>query len=787
MGRGSRVTCLELLKRYKFCFLGLLIGLIIWLNCLPDQLFARDYSTVVYAKDFQLLSAQIAKDEQWRFPEVDSVPYKFKTSLRYFEDEYFYTHPGFNPVSIAKALKHNMTQETRLGASTITQQVIRLSRGNKSRTYLEKATELALATRLELSHTKDEILKLYASHAPFGGNVVGLPAASWRYYGLPPHQLSWGQAAALAVLPNSPSIIFPGKNKAAFKAKRDRLLKKLFINHLLSETDYQLALLEQLPEKPKALPQLANHFLEYASSTSTLQLPNRIPSSIDYQLQHQLNQQIASYYKQAKQNQVYNAAILVLDVKTNQIRAYVANTPTDMAHDKYVDLIQAKRSVGSLLKPFLHAFMLEEGQLLPEQLVQDIPTSINNYEPQNFDKTFRGMVSANTYLQRSLNVPAVRLLQNYGLEKFHSRLKQLNINNFNRSASYYGLTLILGGGESSLWEMTSAYAGMARSLNQFNVSGQYPTKAYQSPTFLNSEALSEKQQKKPLGAGAIYKTFEALKELKRPGLDGYWKAFANKQNIAWKTGTSYGFKDAWAIGVNPDYAVGVWVGNADGTGRPGLVGVEAAAPLLFTVFDALPASKSWFLKPYDDLKSLQTCAVSGFLASLHCPKQLTVDVPSGFTHVIPCPFHQLVNLSSDETYQVNSLCDSQVSSVTKPWFNLPPVEAFYYAQHHPEYQPLPAFKSDCSGLNIQNLAIIYPQNGQELSLPRTMQQQQGEFVIKAAASLNQPLYWYLDNTFLKTTSKFHELNLSLRPGTYRVTIVNNQGQTAESSFSIIQK
>lgn len=251
------------LKQYRLKISVISILIIFYYSCLPQQLFLTPTSTVVTAKNKELLGAVIAKDGQWRFPELDSVPKKFEACILQFEDAYFYQHFGFNPISIGKSFIENIKAKRVIrGGSTLTQQVIRLSGKNKNRSYLEKIKELILATRLEFRESKENIMKLYASHAPFGGNVVGLEMASWRYFRLQPHQLSWAETATLAVLPNAPSLIYPGKNQQKLKEKRNRLLKKLQEQKIIDVITYELALEETLPKKPYDLPTVATHFVQ---------------------------------------------------------------------------------------------------------------------------------------------------------------------------------------------------------------------------------------------------------------------------------------------------------------------------------------------------------------------------------------------------------------------------------------------------------------------------------------------------------------------------------------------
>ena len=570
---------------------SIIIGilLIAYYFCLPKQLFKDPTATVITSQSDELLGAMIAQDGQWRFPQNDLVPDKFKTCIVLFEDEYFYKHLGFNPISIFKALKENISSgKVKRGGSTLTQQVVRMSR-KKSRTYIEKAKEIILATRLEFRHSKEDILSLYASNAPFGGNVVGLDAAAWRYFNRNANDLSWAETATLAVLPNAPSLIYPGKNQQRLLKKRNRLLKKLLEKKIIDSLTYGLSIVEGLPQKPYPLPQIAPHLLQKVAQGN---YGKRIKTTINTRLQEQANFVVKNHYNLLKQNEIYNISVLVLNVNTREVLAYIGNSPTDKNHQKDVDIIDKPRSTGSILKPFLYAAMLDSGDILPNTLVADIPTEFGTYVPENFNKEFDGAVPASRALARSLNVPSVRMLRSFGLDRFYHYLKKMKLKDLKYNANHYGLSLILGGAESNLWDLCKSYAAMSSTINHFNeTSSEYFSNEFVEPTFLTSEAIDfgEKLSEKTVfDAASIYLTYESLKEVNRPQGDENWEFFDGSKQIAWKTGTSFGFRDAWAIGTTKDYVVGVWVGNADGEGRPGLVGtVQAAAPILFDVFDVL--------------------------------------------------------------------------------------------------------------------------------------------------------------------------------------------------------
>lgn len=764
------------IKKHKLKSILFVVLFIAYYFCLPKQLFNDPTATVIESRSGELLGAQIATDGQWRFPKTDSLPEKFRQSILHFEDQYFYKHPGFNPVSIFKAIAENIKAgKTVRGASTLTQQVIRLSRKSKKRTYFEKLIELIQATRLEFRHSKKEILNLYASNAPFGGNVVGLDVASWRYFGVQPHQLSWAETATLAVLPNAPSLIYPGKNQRKLIAKRDRLLKKLFEEKVIDSLTYQLAISETLPQKPFPLPQIAPHFLQRIAKSAK---GKRTVTTLNEQLQKNVNAIVRQHFEILKQNEVHNAAVLVLDVETREVLAYVGNTPTDKSHQKDVDIIQAARSTGSVLKPFLYAAMLDAGELLPNQLVPDIPTQIAGYSPQNFVERYDGAVTAKRALSRSLNVPAVRLLRSHGLKRFRDQLNHFDIKDLNKSADYYGLTLILGGAEASLWDLCKTYASLASTLHHFNeTSSEYFKGEFTEPVSLAEESLDfgkKSQEKTVFDAGSIYLTFEAMKEVNRPEANEAWEFFDSSKEVAWKTGTSFGNRDAWAIGVTSKHVVGVWIGNADGEGRPNLTGLRAAAPVLFDVFDVLPKSP-WFAKPYDELVTVEVCTNSGYLATDICPKTTNLVSRNGI-RTKACPYHQWVHLDAQKQFRVNSSCEPIDQIHKTSWFVLPPLMAYYFKTTNASYKNLPPYRSDCFKEETAVMDFIYPKENGKVSLPKDFDGSSSELVLKIAHSKPETVvFWYLDDNFIGQTTTFHELAVVPEKGKHRITVVDELG------------
>lgn len=762
------------------------IILLIWyIFCLPSPLFEVPYSTVVSDRYDELLGARIADDEQWRFPTADSIPEKYKVCLIEFEDQHFRSHWGVNPLSIGRAIKQNVSSGKIVsGASTITMQTIRLAR-KESRTFGEKFIEMILATRLEFSYSKDEILALYASHAPMGGNVVGIEAASWRYFGHKAATLSWAEAATLAVLPNSPALMHFGRNRDKLLSKRNRLLKQLLDKEILDKIDYELAVSEPLPFQPQALPQTAPHLVTRLYQE---QGGKYITSTIDKHQQERTESILSRWNAEFAQNGVKNIAAIVFDVNKNEVLAYCGNVDFEKSTSgNQVDIIQAPRSTGSILKPFLYCAMLQEGQLLPEQLLPDVPINLNGFAPKNFSLQYDGATHASEALARSLNVPFVVSLRKYSVPKFYNVLQRAGMTTLSRSADNYGLSLILGGAEGTLWDISAMYLQMAQRLNDFNENGRYYE--LRQPSYTLSEDNSKKgdRERNPLfSAGAIWQTLEALTNLNRPEeID--WRSIPSIQKIAWKTGTSFGFRDGWAVGVNSKYVVGVWVGNSDGEGRPGLTGARTAGMVMFDIFGSLPQSR-WFERPDRDLVMADICRKSGCLKSINCPENEidTVWISKRGVEGATCSYHKRVHLSEDRQYQVYENCAGKRGIIHTSWFVLPASWEWFYKEQHPDYRALPPYSPECrSNSDIRLMEFIYPFPGAVISLPKQLDGSPGQIVFELAhRSPQNRVFWHLDGQYIGETRDFHKKEYVSPKGGHTLTVVDETGATSTVKFTV---
>lgn len=731
--------------------------LLLWLFCLPCNLFEGvSYSTVVTDKNGELLGARVADDGQWRFPPCDTLPEKFVKALVEFEDHRFYLHCGVSVTAIGRAIIQNIRNGRVVsGGSTLSMQVIRLS-SQKPRTVWQKMVEMFMATRLEARYGKEEILRIYASHAPFGGNVVGIDAALWRYLGDDGAELSWAEAATLAVLQNAPALIHLDKNRDALFAKRNRLLTRLYEKGELSSDDYELAIEEPLIGEPYPMPQYAPHLVEYYYKTAHGKLTT---TAIDLFLQQRVEELATRWSKELRGQNIHDIAVVISEVESGEIIAYCGNSDMSYERDgKWVDIARSPRSSGSILKPLLYTAALQEGTILPNSLLPDVPTDFGGFVPKNFDGSYAGAITADEALALSLNIPNVHLLKEYGVARFADTLQQAGFTSLTRPADEYGLSLVLGGAEVRLVDVVSCYSRMARCYADSLACTRFP---------LNDKI-------------ALYYTFNAMREVNRPDqMD--WRRASSVQNVAWKTGTSYGSRDAWAVGVTPKYVVGVWVGNADGSGVPELTGARTAGPILFDIFNLLPYSK-WFAEPYvSEGVMCRICSHSGHIAGRHCTETGEVLLPRNSINCSRCPYCKEVSVSLDGMRLVG---DRSEPTHTKCYFVLPPLMEYYYRQQHQEYIPLPK-KSSANNTIEQSFHFVYPTDGSIVSIPKQIDGTRGAIVCQAVHISTAELFWHLDGSFIGTTADIHKMQIKPSLGYHTITIVDDLG--VQQTISIIVK
>ena len=734
---------------------ALMLGLHLWV---PRQLFDAPTSTLMTDASGRLLGARIASDGQWRFPPSDSVSRKFAACIIACEDHRFGWHLGVDPIAIGRALVRNwQAGHVVEGGSTLTMQLARMARGNHRRTLGQKIIESLWALDIGLTKSRREVLRLYASNAPFGGNTVGIDAAAWRYFGRDAASLSWAENATLAVLPNAPSLIHLSRNRELLRHKRNALLLRLKEQGTLTAEEYSLALDEPLPEAPLPLPDLAPHLLTW---TARLHPGERVQTHVDGTLQRAVQDLADRYSLRYKANYISDVAVLVLDVESGEVLAYVGNSsqPTATSH---VDNVRSERSPGSLLKPLLYAAMMNDGEITPRMLFADTPLNLNGFAPTNFSKKFQGAVPADEAVTRSLNVPLVRMLSQYGTSRFMSVLKALGMTTLHYDADHYGASLILGGAEVTLWEVTHIYANMARSMKGRTIDPNYP-----------------------LSRASVWHALEAMSALSRPEEESDWQNFSTMKRVAWKTGTSWGSRDAWAIGITPRYAVGVWVGNATGEGRAGMTGIGYAAPVMFDVWTMLPGGE-WFDEPVDQMQEATVCRHSGHIASALCADTERKQLPQSCLTTPACPYCRTVHLSADGQWQVNSTGESVSRMRTESRFVLPPVMEYYYAGHSATYQPLPPLRPDCQSASREAFSFIVPEHGSVVVVPRSFGGEAGRIVLRAACQdADATLFWHLDDRYIGQTQGRHELAVSPSVGQHVLTLVDGHGNRRSIAFEV---
>lgn len=773
-------------------FFGLFICIVI---AAPFFFQDLDFSKVLYSREHKLLAAKISNDGQWRFPAADKIPDNYQKCLIQYEDKRFYYHIGFDPISIIRASYQNIKNaQVKSGGSTITMQLARMLLKKPNRSWINKIQETLLAIGIEFNLSKSEILNWYTALAPYGGNVVGIKAALWRYFQREEINVSWAEAALLSVLPNQPSYIHLDKNRKLLYLKRNRLLNKLYTMGVFSKTLYELSLLEEIPDKVFSMPQNSNLLLSYLIS----KYPNeyQFTTTIDASLQNVFSDISIKYNKTYKQNEIHNLAILLVSNWTGEVLTYLANS-TDTSkslRNSMVNNIHSLRSSGSVLKPLLFAASLDRGLISTKQILPDIPTLISGFRPENYSRTFQGCAPADKCIQQSLNIPAVRLLQKYGVQIFYDKLKSLGFTSLFRPSAEYGLSLILGGAEIKLWDLASVYSGLANQLIESNNSNKLQGSKWnlnllKNQLNLNSKSIpgisEPKNSYQALSTASIALMIQTMLGTELPKENTFNLNNSIKNNIAWKTGTSFGFKDAWCVGMCPEYTLVVWVGNSSGLGRPGLIGLHTAAPLLFELFDQINCKTSWPM-PFGEMYRLAVCKSSGYLPSPNCLEIDTIWNSVKINELEVCPFHHSYYVDQSESYRV--FYDCELKGHIKNYFELTPVMEMYYKANNPLYESIPPIREDCKQFQSQNnnkLEFIYPDKGTEVFIPIDLADNSQKIVLKAThKELNARIHWFMDGNYLGSTeANHHEWALSPIIGKHTVYIMDDSGEAATVSLN----
>lgn len=606
--RGSprrRVVLKTLLALMLFAIVAMLLDLAFPLP-LPKP---RDAGAVVTASDGTPLRAFADRDGVWRYPVRDSeVSPLYLQALLNYEDRWFWKHPGINPVAMLRAAGQWLRSGRVVsGGSTLTMQVARIldaAPGQNRRSLWSKSRQMLRAVQLEVHLSKREILGLYLNRAPFGGTVEGVEAASWAYLGKPSSRLSHAEAALLTVLPQSPSRLRPDREPERARKARDKVLQRMAALKVWSQDEVADARVEPVVARSLQPPRYAPLLAQRLRVENPKAL--RVASTIDLELQRTLEDRVSAYFSSLPERT--SAALLVVDNASLEARAYVGSvTFGDAARLGHVDMVKAWRSPGSTLKPFLYGLALDDGLIHSESLFVDAPQSFGGYRPGNFDTAFNGPVGAATALRLSLNIPAVDLLDRVGPSRFSARLAHAGIDlQWPRGASP-NLAMILGGTGARLEDLVGAYSA----FNRDGIAGR-----------VRYQRDAPRLERRLLSPGAAWIVREILEANPRPGSVEETFDTRGRPRVAWKTGTSYGFRDAWALGSTRGYTVGVWVGRPDGTPLPGQYGAVTALPLLFEVIDSLPRQNgdAALRPPPKNVEQIEICWPLGIAPDPQAPE-----------------------------------------------------------------------------------------------------------------------------------------------------------------------
>jgi len=768
------------LKKWQWILIFIICIAISYLTVTPGEpYFEVDYSTIVKSEDGHLLHVFLNENEQWFLPtDTSAIPKKLEEAVLLYEDQNFHSHFGVDIGAIFRAAYQNLGAGRVIsGASTIPMQVVRLRHQN-NRNFFYKVLEAIEAIKISLHFSKVEVLRMYLQHAPYGGNVIGYQTAAHKFFGKPINSLTWSEAATLAVLPNSPGLIYPSKTNNRLFQKRNALLKKLFDEGYINEITYQLSIMEAVPDRFITFKSSAPHAASYLKT----QYPDRkiFNTTIDKSLQDKANYIVKKYEEIYASDGIRNLACLIADSKTGEIKAYIGSPDFyDNKNKGQVDGVMAYRSSGSILKPFLYALSIDEGLILPETFIRDLPTYFDGFSPNNANEDFLGVVTAKEALVKSLNIPAVRLLNSYGLFQFYSFLKEAGVKSLFRSADEYGLPLILGGAEVSVWDMVRLYRGLA---NEGKFSDNIILK--------NSDSNSQ-EGAQLISSGSTYLTLEMLKDLKRPGSEYFWQKFNNAKDFSWKTGTSYGHKDAWAVGLNPEYTIAVWVGNFDGESNKNLSGANSAGPILFDLLEALPTKpNNWFELVEMDFREMEICSVSGFRASKNCPDTDLVNAPYGMKSMKSCDYHQTKYLSDNLDLQTCSACWNELGATPTKLLEYPPDIAYYLRRKGAFITSIPPHNPECSRYRAEKSSkIIYPNMDAKLFLPVDFNGELQKVICKVGhtSSVNK-VYWYLNEEYLGETDRQHKMAVNFKSGWNELKIVDDLGgEDFQKVFAVVKK
>ncbi|MEM9293336.1 MAG: penicillin-binding protein 1C [Acidobacteriota bacterium] len=793
---SPRLARLSLTLLLSPLLLFLLFLLLDHLSPFPFHALERPSATLVTDHQGEPLRFFLPADDRWRFPvRLQDLPPEVPAAFIASEDRRFGRHPGVDPVAVARAAVQNLrARRVVSGASTLAMQVARLAEP-APRTLTYKIKEAFRALQLTWHRSDAEILEAYLNLAPFGGNLEGIGAASWRHFGKAPERLAPGEIALLVALPRAPTAYDPARNPKTATVARDRVLDQLAERGDFTEEQAARGKAVPVPTARRPLPFEAPHAARgLASAHRGAPL---LTSTLDLRLQRLAEAQVRRRIEELRAFGLGNVAVVVVERPGRQVRALVGSADFfDNAHQGQIDGTRARRSPGSTLKPWLYALAFDAGWLHPSSWLLDVPTDFSGYVAENYDGAYRGKVTARVALAESLNAPAVRVLARYGLEPYWESLRAAGLETLDRPAGHYGLPLVLGAGEVTLSDLTNFYAtlgdeGVHRPLrwleNAPTASTTTDPASGEALPQRSSEPVLPHNGQRLLSAAAARETVRILLDPRRPDLPDGWALTRDVPEVAWKTGTSFGHRDAWAVGLSRRYAIGVWVGHFDGRVREGTSGSEHAGPLLFDLFRALdPGGAGPLPNSRRPIPRAEVCAHSHQRPGPYCPKILDVTVLPGVTELEPCPLHRrlLVDAATGQRLASHCLADR------KTYWHLatldpPELIAWRRAQGLP-VTPLPPFAPGCADPNRSApLQILSPDPSTPYRLrPSIPREHQKIPLIAQTDPTTTQLWWYLNGLLLTSAKPGERLFLEPEVGEHQLVVTDDLGRSVEVGWVV---
>lgn len=724
-----------------------------------------DYSKVILSSEGEVLGAYLNQEDKWRmYTPLEEVSVEFQKAILFKEDKYFYYHIGVNPIAVARAFTNNMLSgRTTSGASTITMQVARML-DPKPRTYLNKIIEILRSIQLEWQYSKDEILEMYINLVPYGGNIEGIKAASVLFFGTPPDKLSLAQATVLCIVPNKPTSWALGRSQTALEEARNRWLGIFQENNLFKTKDIQDATVEPLIAYRRNVPKLAPHFcgrIRHMSDT-----PN-IKTNISLKVQDKLNRIAKNYTRRLTYLGIHNASVLVIENSNRNIVGYLGSSNfDDNRHGGQVDGVRALRSPGSTLKPLVYGLAIDKGLATPKSITLDVRKHFDNYTPENFDRKFHGRITVEEALSKSLNIPAVDFLNQIGVEELIASLKKAGFNSIAQQEYKLGLSLALGGCGVKLEELVGLYSTFAN------------LGSYQPLNFLVSDSNKQSLSIPVLSSSSSYMIGDILQQLQRPDLPQEYLNAKNLPTIAWKTGTSYGRKDAWSIGFNKKYTIGVWVGNFDGTGIRELTGSNIATPLLFNIFNTIDynSSDGWFKMP-ETLEERLVCSETGKLPEKACEHLISDFFIPKISDTERCKHQSIHFVNTEEQISYCSFCLPDNGYKKKMYPNHSPELLSYFEEQGLPYEKIPEHNPHCKAITgIIAPSIVSPLNNREY----LFDEESRELMLQCHTANNvKQVYWYINDRFLQKASPSEKIFFTPPKGKIKISCSDDKGQNTD--------